>query len=329
MGGIFGNMICHFSGSTVKTMINVACINDSNAYLPELHAYREYFQDSKTVRFAVLGNDEAEKQVPGTYDLMYRFMGFCPAWQHCAVPEIHEYHSLSVPPLAQMKDKIKRYANRKPVGRVFLNRAVEETLGFSDEVPGILRDMGVHRRFFEVAAEKPVKEFDIVYCGTVSGRPGLFGVIRQCLEDELSVLVVGKLDDEAFLSSLGSLRKGLAITGPVPYDEVPGWIGKARFGLNFIPDIYPFNVQTSTKVLEYCAAGLGVVTNDYAWVRHFEADRQASFYRIESGFADLRTMSPAAFSGSVDSLEWSALLERCGLEGFLVSCASSTSPRSL
>lgn len=39
--------------------------------------------------------------------------------------------------------------------------------------------------------------------------------------------------------------------GPVNRDQLPEIYKNARFGLNYTPDIYPYNVQTSTKTLEY------------------------------------------------------------------------------
>jgi hypothetical protein len=298
-------------------------VHDSSAYLPELHAYSEYFQGRPSVHFDAMSHDAWDGVSCEDYDLVYRFMGFYPFWNKSPVPEIHEYHSLSVPPFAQAKDVIKRCLNRKPVGRVFLNNQVESVLDFSDSLPGILRDMGVHQRFFDVASAGHVKEFDIVYCGTVAGRKGLLEAIKVCLDASLSVLVVGSLADQEWLSSLGTQQHLLTVTGAVAYDEVPSWIVKARFGLNFIPDIYPFNLQTSTKVLEYCAAGLGVVTNDYAWIRHFEARYGAHFFRMDSGLTNLKTEEAGHYSACVDSLEWSLLLDSNGFESFLIECSEA------
>jgi len=44
---------------------------------------------------------------------------------------------------------------------------------------------------------------------------------------------------------------------------------RARYGLNLVPDRLPYSEQTSTKLLEYCAVGLPVVSTDYRWVRGF------------------------------------------------------------
>ncbi|WP_288368055.1 hypothetical protein [uncultured Alcanivorax sp.] len=303
--------------------IRIACVHDSRAYLPELHAYSEYLRGSRSIHFEAMSHSAWEGVACEDYNLVYHFMGFYPFWKRSQVPEIHEYHSLSVPPFAQAKDVIKRCLNRKPAGRVYLNKQVESVLGFSDSLPGILRDMGVHQRFFDVASAGYVKEFDIVYCGTIVGRKGLLEAIKACLDASLSVLVVGSLDNPEWLNSLGEQKCLLTVTGAVAYDDVPGWIVKARFGLNFIPDVYPFNLQTSTKVLEYCAAGLGIVTNDYAWVRDFETRYDASFYRMETGLSRLKKEDARRYSACVDSLEWSLLLDGNGFESFLVECSQA------
>ena len=50
-----------------------------------------------------------------------------------------------------------------------------------------------------------------------------------------------------------------------------------KCGLNFTPDIFPFNVQSSTKTIEYSAAGLGVISNRYIWAETFEKSRFSGF----------------------------------------------------
>jgi hypothetical protein len=55
---------------------------------------------------------------------------------------------------------------------------------------------------------------------------------------------------------------------------------RARFGLNLVSNAAPYHQQTSTKLLEYCAVGLPVVSNDYAWVRHFATQFQGNFHLL-------------------------------------------------
>jgi glycosyltransferase involved in cell wall biosynthesis len=57
----------------------------------------------------------------------------------------------------------------------------------------------------------------------------------------------------------------------VPQAEVPDWLLRARAGLNLMPERTPLVQQTSTKVLEYLAVGLPVLSNDYLWARQAAA----------------------------------------------------------
>ena len=63
---------------------------------------------------------------------------------------------------------------------------------------------------------------------------------------------------------------------------MPHQLRRARFGLNLVSNIEPYNQQTSTKLLEYCAVGLPVVSNDYAWVRYFAAHYQGNFHLLRA-----------------------------------------------
>ena len=67
----------------------------------------------------------------------------------------------------------------------------------------------------------------------------------------------------------GTLRltPGVHCTGRIAQDQVPAQLLRARAGLNLMPERLPLAMQTSTKVLEYLAVGLPVLSNDYAWAR--------------------------------------------------------------
>ena len=58
---------------------------------------------------------------------------------------------------------------------------------------------------------------------------------------------------------------------------------------------YPY--QTPTKVLEYCAVGLPVLSNDYAWVRYFTTHYQGNFYILRN---DPSTW-PSSFGPALDA----------------------------
>ena len=78
-------------------------------------------------------------------------------------------------------------------------------------------------------------------------------------------------------------------TGHVSHADVPHQLRRARFGLNLVPNVLPYQQQTSTKVLEYCAAGLRVVSNAYPWVRYFMAQHNANFYLLNDDAQSLAT----------------------------------------
>lgn len=89
--------------------------------------------------------------------------------------------------------------------------------------------------------------------------------------------------------------------------------------MNFIPDQYPFNIQTSTKTLEYCASGLGVISNRYYWIENFKFSRSANFFWLTNHFSkndveDFNFQIP-----SVIDLAWNNVLTNSDFISFLNS----------
>jgi hypothetical protein len=69
--------------------------------------------------------------------------------------------------------------------------------------------------------------------------------------------------------------------------------------------------------LEYCAAGLGVVSNSYQWVREFATERDAVFLWLDR--LNVREdFEQAAFRvPDVSDLEWDIVLDKAGLLPFV------------
>jgi hypothetical protein len=126
----------------------------------------------------------------------------------------------------------------------------------------------------------------------------------------MSILLVGTADDALRARYAG--RDNIIFRGKVRYEQVPGLMAQARFGLNIMPDIYPFNLQTATKVLEYCAVGLKVVTTSYHWVNKFMKDRDASFFMLDQ---DLGNMTESTLEGF--ALRWDSVIAGAGLFDFI------------
>src|SRR5438874_2081112 len=94
-------------------------VHEGDAFLPELQAYHHYFS-SRGVECMSMNRSQA-KEI--TADVQWYFMGTSPPKTNCIT--IHEYASSSTPPLAHLKNMIKKTFNRKPDFRLFLNKFVQ------------------------------------------------------------------------------------------------------------------------------------------------------------------------------------------------------------
>lgn len=280
-----------------------------NAYTPESYAYYKYLTNK--------GHDvQLDYDLDPYNDINIYFMGLKPFWkkEKGRAKEIHEYQSLSTPAYANIKNKVKKYINRKPDGRVFLNNFIKNDLNFSDVKPFIYRDMGVDEALFQIPNPSP--NYDVVYCGSISGRVGLIDALLN-LAKFYKVIVVGRMsEDEKRILSV----KNITSTGMVSREELPKIYRDARFGLNFTPDIYPYNVQTSTKTLEYLASGLGVISNKYEWAEcFFKKINYQPFWLNNDTVLDsvkLNSLTSCDYS-AMQAYSWENVLSHSNFEGFL------------
>ena len=291
-------------------------------YLPEIDAYCAYLtQNYPQVQAYDSGTMDAAEIANTSFDAVWKFMGFDRGQAASSCYVIHEYGSLSVPPFARAKNWLKKMVNTPPQQRVFLNARVQNDFGFFDDIPAYLRDMGIDARFFvreKVETRRP--EFDFVYCGSLYRDRSVIEFLRFCAYGKTmgKVLVVGDVTPED-ATDLG--RSGqVTFTGRIPYHQVPDVLCTARFGLNIIPDIYPYHIQTSTKILEYAAIGLPIISNSYPWVRQFEQERGGRFFYLPKDLNRLTLRDIETFdfaTPDVSDLRWSYVIERSGVFDFL------------
>ncbi|QHF38393.1 hypothetical protein PspS34_08990 [Pseudomonas sp. S34] len=279
-------------------------------YTPEAYAYASFLKDKGwNVQL------EFEDLLDGDLDAHIYVMGIRPFYlksKRKDLVEIHEYQSLSTPRFAKTKDLAKRFLNKKPTARVFLNSTVKDKFNFTDNIPYVLRDMGVDSALFLPPPKNP--RFDLIYCGSI-GRAGLVNELLRLAEIGLKILIVG--DAPAEVINVFSKFPFVEFSGRVKRHELPEIYQQARAGLNFTPNIYPFNIQTSTKTLEYCAAGLGVVSNYYEWADQFSSTRQANFLWAEK-ILSRKDFDEFDFNKvDVHDLEWSKILTNIELDTFL------------
>lgn len=290
---------------------NIGITINSNSYTPEAYAYQTYLS---TLGFHV--QLDTENNLSPYNDINIYFMGIRPFGKKTGTAiEVHEYQSLSTPPFATEKDNIKRIINRKPEGRIFLNDIVRNKLGFKDSVSYINRDMGVDDALFQKPSENPI--YDIVYCGSINGRPGLIKEIIRLASIGFKILIIGNVSDD--IKEILSVSKyKIHLVGPIERKYLPNLYRECRAGLNYTPDIYPFNIQTSTKTLEYLASGLSLISNKYKWIEAFST--LSGIYPIwVNDINDRNSIPTSKYMLSKKQYSWDNILRNAKFEDFLIS----------
>lgn len=288
----------------------------SKAYSSSFDALIQYFDQHPHLGIQF---HDASKLAP--YDLMeydglWKSMGT--QFRHKRdVPLIHEYLSLSTGTFPHFKNQIKKIANVKPDLRIFLNRHVKEGFHFQDDIAYCYRDMGIDELFFR--SQEVRKEFDFVYIGAMTKARKTAELLRYFKYEnkQRSILMIGAVPDDIHREF--SQITNITFTGKIPYTEVPSYASQAKYGMNYIPDEYPFNLQTSTKLLEYLAMGLEVVTTEYAWVRTFTEETGVQLIQVDEDLSNLEerlVSSPRAGNQSdkVERFKWNEVIRNSGIE---------------
>lgn len=290
--------------------MTIAFVHNGSAILPEIAAYRQYFE-KMGYQTRVCRRSELRKLRP---DIEWHFMGLDIGPRPTAQLIIHEYASLSTGRFNQLKDLAKKWLNRKPNFRIFINEYTKNGFRFSDGVPDGIREM-----IFlpNLPGNLPSeKKYNFIYAGSTDSNRQPENWLRWfapggCLEKR-SVLV------------LGPKRPNLEHAFPYPWiefhdtvhpTEVINYLKQAQFGINYQPDVAPFNEQPSAKMLAYAAARLPIITTNYAWVQHFQRNYGGRYFFIpKSGTLSWEALNNFRFEFP-DLANWTleVQLERSGV----------------
>jgi len=297
-------------------MKTIGFIHRGPAYAPELWAYRNFFEQRG---FSVKILKEPNEKDLEELTIEWHFTGLDTSAKAPGRLKIHEYVSLSVPPLSPWKNRLKKYLNAKPDARIFGNPFIQKQYGFNDKIPCFYRDAGVASFFFQ-QEQNENKEFDFVYAGSTDSTRKISRLINAFLKQlpNCRLLIVGTPPND--LSPSIKNQPSLFFTGKIPYSGVPAFMGKARYGINFIPEVYPYRHQRPLKLLEYCAIGLPVITTSYRWVHEFEKERNAHFFKLNPDFSNFRLEEIEAFdfvTPEVSDLRWETIIQQSGILSFL------------
>lgn len=277
----------------MKMIKSIAIERSKNAFLPEAYAYRDYFRKYGYVcEFVVKGSSNILE-----YDAVILFHGLHPFWKKYPSFVIGDYNSLSTGKFNKIKNIIKRIINVRSDLNIFLNEDVRRNMFFSKKNNYITRSMGYFEEDNYNSFSK--KKFDIIYCG--SFRPGILKEVYRLANLGFSIALVG-MDDKPHHRNINNFGK----VAPAKAREL---ISQAKYGLNYTPDIFPLNIQDSTKVIEYCAAGLGVISNRYKWINDFEDSTRGKFMTLKEieKYEDVDSFE--FIVPNIDNLSWESILK--------------------
>jgi glycosyltransferase involved in cell wall biosynthesis len=215
-----------------------------------------------------------------------------------------------------LKNKVKKIINSKPDLRIFLNEFVKKGMGFNDQIDYIYRDMGVDDQFFHY--KDSIKKYDCVYVGSISKARGIPHLLEQFKSKykHLSLLVIGEVPNDIY--SDYSICDNIIFTGNLSYEDVPKIASQAIYGINYMPNKYPYNLQTSTKLLEYLALDLKVVTTDYFWIHHFMKENQLNCITVNENLDNLDSFIKSQekepnLVNDMEKFKWTNIIEQSGL----------------
>ena len=284
-------------------------VHQNKSSLPELEAYSDFLKTYFSV-FVVTFNEVLLCDTSKAF--VWLFMGFSAKKINCKFL-IHDYRSLSTGNFSRFKDKAKRVLNQKPNLRVFLNEQLKNEMHFNDGIPSIIIDMGIRLDILKRVRKPDAFNFDYVYVGDISPQRNSEKLIKFLLSNysDKKIAVVGSYD-----KSITDKFPNNHITyfGKISIEKVYEIINVSRICICYIPNKYPYNIQTPTKLLEYIAFQKEIILNFYPLVekicRKFELELS-----LNSNSELLNaSISPKYLTDEhLELLNWEKILQKSGL----------------
>ncbi|MDI3312509.1 MAG: hypothetical protein QJR05_13940 [Thermoanaerobacterium sp.] len=302
-------------------MKKILFVHQLKAHLPELDAYSNFFRkygfETEELSYKDLTSID-EKEMKKT--ILWYFMGlYIKKSIFTPFLTIHDYRSLSVGMFARVKDKIKKHMNFKPDIRVFLNDYVKESLNFNDSTPSFMIDMGLPSSIVHFIEQPVNPEFDFIYSGVISNERKIDKLIDRFLHTygkTKSLLLVGLYNPK--IKERYEKFNNILFTGKVSQKEVFRLVKKSHFAISAIPNKYPYNVQTPTKLLEYLALRSRVIMSN-SWIARkilYETDNHDRVFIMDNEWNfpsenELEAIKPTSLN--VDDYLWDKIIERSNL----------------
>lgn len=295
----------------------IGFIHLGKAFLPELAAYKRFFERLGVSTLELHPRQKARHFLTIEWHMMGTH--WIKASQSSVI--IHEYASPSTPPFAALKNRIKRLCSSQPDFRLFLNEATRLEMGFSDAVPYGYRDMFIPVIPIGYKKLKTETRYDFVYAGSLTPdrKPErLLNLFSMGQLKGYSLLLLSK--DYAWLQDKYRDASNITFIGPVPQTELGHYFSQTRFGIDYRPTIKPYDLQTSSKLLEYLAYQLPVICSSTSWLKSFKQKYGGNFFMLENDLANFTMEAVEAFEfKSPDLSNWtfSNQINRSGILPFL------------
>ncbi len=296
-------------------MINLLIYGGKKAYLPQRYAYKSYFSKHGFSVDLVQDLDQVELS---RYHVLWTFMGMDRISLDSNQVRVHEYQSIPVDNSRFqrfIKKGIKNLLSYTPDMRVYKNDAVQSYFDLDDTIPYCYRDVGVDDAFFNQSYSIQ-KEYDFVYHGAMSGERKI-DVLINCVGlnfPRRKMLLVGAMPPN--IEALVERYDNIDAIGKIDYKDVASQLTRAEYGLHYIPNRYPFNVQMSLKLLEYCALGLKVISTKQSYIDQFQNDHKGRFLIVKDDLSDFTETRLGSFPfqlSDVSSYSWNKVLDTSGI----------------
>lgn len=296
--------------------MTIAFVHTQKAFLPGIDGYVDFFS-KYNIRCEVVDRQELPK-LPRQVE--WFFMGADRMPKSKEIVRIHEYISPSIPPFSNMKNVYKKWFNIKPDLRIFKNEQVRHCFGFNDEIPFLYMDIGIPDAWL-LQETTAAKQYDFIYVGDLAKHRNpevLIAAFTQPHLQQHTLLLLSSNYEQ--LQSQYRQYKNIIFKGPVSKQAVNEYIRSAKFAINYIPDKAPFNILTSTKLLEYAACRVPVISTDYAWVRQFQQRYGGNYFYVANDLSNLTWESVNNFNYIFPDLSewtWEKQIRKSGILEFL------------
>ncbi len=298
----------------------IAFVHRHKAFLPQINAYQRFFHERNFETIEIFPGEAANRNA----EIYWYFMGIYPfAAKKKGSLTVHEYSSASLPPFSGLKNALKRSLNSSPDFRLFLNPAVKECFAFRDTIPYGFMDVGIDQELINLSMPEPEKVWDFIFAGGITTDMNFHVLLDRFTAGPLktkSLLVISNHYEA--LKVKYRQYSNIIFIGPLPRKEVYPYLRQARFAINYKPLKEPYLHQTSTKILEYAACRIPILTVKTPWAEGFEKESGSRHYYLEEDLSNLDWESINRFNYQFPDLSrytWEEQIRRSGILEFIKS----------